>query len=101
MFRRLIVIAGLIVALAATSVLAQGLRRRANPEGRQGQGRGQGQRIERLQERLNLTEAQMNEIRALQEIRRKEAEAANQRFLAAVRDLLTPEQQQQLPKRLR
>jgi Spy/CpxP family protein refolding chaperone len=99
MFRRLIIIAGLIMALAATSVWAQGLRRRANPEGRQGQGRGQ--RIERLQERLNLTEAQMNEIRALQEIRRKEAEAANQRFLAAVRDLLTPEQQQQLPKRLR
>jgi hypothetical protein len=95
MFRRTIVIAGLIMTLAAASLLAQGVRRRAGPDGRQGQ------RIERLQQRFNLTDAQMNEIRALQEIRRKEVQAANERFMNSVRGLLTPEQQQQLPKRLR
>ena len=95
MFRRTIVIAGLIMTRAAAAALAQGGRRKAGPDGRQGQ------RIERLQQMLNLTDAQMNEIRALQEIRRKEVQAANERFMTSVRDLLTPEQQQQLPKGLR
>lgn len=136
MLRRTIIISSLIVALAGTAT-AQGLRRRAGPV------RGPGQRIERLQQRLNLTETQKQGLRALQENRRKEMESLreelrqkrealrslieqpnpnptdvgdatlalretrqrardiNERFLAGVKGLLGPDQQQRLPKRIR
>ncbi len=137
MFRRTIIISTLAVALAGTSVSAQGLRRKLGPAGREGQ------KIERLQEKLNLTPAQVNGIQALQETRRREMEslreelrqnrqhlrslmqqinpnptdvgnatlalretrertrAINERFLAGVKGLLTPEQLQKLPKGFR
>ncbi|MBI2150958.1 MAG: periplasmic heavy metal sensor [Acidobacteria bacterium] len=136
MFRRTIIISSLIVALAGTAT-AQGPRRRAEPV------RSPGQRIERLQQRLNLNEMQKNALRALEENRRREMESRreelrqkrealrslmqqrnpnptdvgaatlalretrerareiNERFLAGVRGLLGPDQQQRLPKRLR
>ena len=73
MFRRTAIISTLLIALAGSAVLAQGLRGRA--AGRQGlAGRG----LNRLQQRLNLTDAQMNGIRALQENKRKETQALRQ-----------------------
>ena len=63
MFRRIFIISSLIAALAGTAALAQGLRGRAP---------------ERLQQRLNLSEGQMNGIRALAENRRKEMEPLRQ-----------------------
>ena len=139
MSRRGIIVSSLalMLVLASASLPAQGLRRQAGPRGRQGPG------IERLQERLNLTPAQVNGIQALQENRRKEmqslneemrqkrqylrslmqqtnpnptdvgnaalavketrerARAINERFLSGVKGLLTPEQQQKLPKGFR
>ena len=137
MFRRTIIILSLIVALAGTAAAAQGLRRKAGPLGEPGQ------RIERLQQKLNLNEIQINALRALEENRRKELESLrvelrqkrealrslieqrnpnptdvgnatlalretrqrardiNERFLAGVRGLLGPDQQQRLPKRIR
>src|SRR6059058_6234023 len=79
MFRRLIIISSIAVALAGTAALAQGLRGRQAVRG--GQGRRDalaGRVVERLQQRLNLTDAQMNGIRALQENRRKEIESLRQ-----------------------
>src|SRR5947207_14690224 len=73
MFRRTIIIASLIVALAVTAARAQGLRGRTA-----GRGRLAGQGIGRLQQRLNLSESQMNGIRALQENRRKDSESLRQ-----------------------
>ena len=69
MFRRTIIISSLLLAMAGTAVLAQGRRGRAA-----GRGGFPAQRIERLQQRLNLTDSQMNGIRALAENRRKEME---------------------------
>jgi len=102
MFRRLIVISGIAAALVGTTALAQG--RKA------GVGRGVGQRpkavrqlskerrgglegknLERLQQRLNLNDTQMNGIRALQENRRKEMESLRQEMAPkrqALRDLM-------------
>jgi Spy/CpxP family protein refolding chaperone len=138
MFRRTFIITSLVFTLAGTAALAQGLRGRA---ARRGGSRTE--RLERLQQKLNLNETQMNGVRALQENRRKEMEGLrgefqqkrqalrqlmqqanpnptdvgnatlalkqererargiNQRFMAGVKGLLTPEQLQQLPKRLR
>ena len=138
MFRRTIILSIVVMALAATSVLAQGRRARAA-----GRDALPPQRIERLQQRLNLSEVQMNGIRALQENRRKEIESLQQeiqqkrqalrqlmqqtnpnpsdvgnatlalretrqrtrgieqRFAAGVKGLLTPDQQQRLPKAFR
>ena len=71
MSRRTIIISSLLVALAGTSVLAQGKRR-------QGRGGSPVQRIERLQQKLNLSDSQMNGIRALGENRRQEMESLRQ-----------------------
>src|SRR5262249_14841483 len=137
MFRRTVILTSLVVALAGTAALAQGLRGRARAGG------FPAQRLERLQQRLNLNESQMNGLRALEENRQKEMQALrealqpkrqalrqllqqpnpnptdvgnatlalkqerertrdiNQRFISGLKGLLTPEQQQRLPKRLR
>jgi len=135
MFRRIFIISTIVVALAGTAALAQGFR---GNRGRQAQS---GRLLERLQQKLNLNETQVNGIRALEENRRKEMESLrqevqpkrqalrqllqqpnpnpadvgnatlalrdtrqrtreiNQRFMSAVKGLLTPEQLQLLPKR--
>jgi Spy/CpxP family protein refolding chaperone len=139
MFRRTILTSCLVVALAGTAVLAQGFHSKA--AGRFGAQSGQNF-IERMQQRLNLTPAQVNGIRGLQENRQKEMQALrqemqperkalrqllqqpspnptdvgnatlamrgtrekareiNQKFVAGVKGLLTPDQIQKLPKRL-
>jgi Spy/CpxP family protein refolding chaperone len=131
MFRKLIIISSIALALGGTAV-AQG--RRSGRTGRV---------FERLQQQLNLTEAQTNGIRALQENRRKETESLrqemqpkrqelhqllqqsnpnptdvgnallslketrgkrqdiNRRFLSGVQGLLNADQLQKLPKRLK
>jgi Spy/CpxP family protein refolding chaperone len=135
MFRRIFITSTIVVALAGTAALAQGFR---GNRGRQAQS---GRLLERLQQKLNLNETQVNGIRALEENRRKEMESLrqevqpkrqalrqllqqpnpnpadvgnatlalrdtrqrtreiNQRFMSAVKGLLTPEQLQLLPKR--
>jgi Spy/CpxP family protein refolding chaperone len=70
MFRRIVIISTLAVALTGTAVMAQGLRGKA---ARRNALSGRG--LDRIQERLNLTDAQLNGIRALQENRRKETES--------------------------
>jgi Spy/CpxP family protein refolding chaperone len=134
MFRRLIIILSIMLALAGTVAAAQkGLR-----------GRRAGGRLgARLQDQLNLNETQKNGIRALQETRQKELGSLrqelqqkrqalrelmqqtnpnpndvgnatlalretrermreiNQRFLSGMKGLLTPDQLQKLPNRLR
>jgi Spy/CpxP family protein refolding chaperone len=70
MFRRTLIITSLIMALAGTAALAQGLRGKAARRGG-----SPVQRLERLQQKLNLNETQMNGIRALDETRRKELES--------------------------
>jgi Spy/CpxP family protein refolding chaperone len=139
MFRRTILTSCLAVALAGTAVLAQGFHSKA--AGRFGGQSGQNF-IERMQQRLNLTPAQVDGIRALQENRQKQMQALrqemqperkalrqllqqpnpnptdvgnatlamrgtrekareiNQKFVAGVKGLLTPDQIQKLPKRL-
>jgi len=70
MFRRFVIITSLVAALAGTAAFAQrlsadrGRRDRIEALG--------GRRFERLQQTLNLTDIQMNGIRALQETRRAE-----------------------------
>jgi Spy/CpxP family protein refolding chaperone len=71
MFQRTIIIATAVTALLAVSVFGQGL-----PAG--GRAKGPAQRIERLQKRLNLTDTQMNGIRALAETRRQEMQSLRQ-----------------------
>ncbi len=130
MFRRLVIISIIVAPMAGTAAVAQGLR-------------FGGQSLERLQQRLNLTDAQMNGIRTLQESRQREIESVrqemqqqrqglrqllrqpnpnpndvgnatlalretrermrdiNQRFLTGVKGLLTPDQLQKIPGRLR
>lgn len=73
MFRRTIIISSIALALTGTVVLAQGVRGRAAARNALS-GRG----FERLQQRLNLTDAQTNGIRALQENKRKETESLRQ-----------------------
>ena len=140
MFRRLVIISSFAAALAGTVALGQGLQGRHRAEGRNA---FDGRMLERLQQKLNLSETQMNGIRALEETRRKEMESLrqevqpkrqalrqllqqpnpnpnevgnaaialkdtrgrmreiNQRFMSGVKGLLTPDQLQNLPKRLR
>jgi len=77
MFRRTIIISSLIVALAGTAALAQGLRGRA--AGRNGlAGQLADRRLNRLQRGLNLSPSQSDGIRALTENRRKETESLQQ-----------------------
>jgi Spy/CpxP family protein refolding chaperone len=75
MFRRTIFTSCLVIALAGTAVLAQGFHGKA--AGRFGGHSGQNF-IERMQQRLNLTPAQVDGIRALQENRQKEMQALRQ-----------------------
>jgi Spy/CpxP family protein refolding chaperone len=73
MFRRTVIISSLALALAGTALLGQGLRGKAA-----GRNALSGRGFERLQQTLNLTDAQRNGIRALQENKRKEAESLQQ-----------------------
>jgi len=75
MFRRKLFTSCLVLALAGTAALAQGLHGRA--AGRFGGQAGQNF-IERMQQKLNLTPAQMDGIRALQENRQKEMQGLRQ-----------------------
>jgi Spy/CpxP family protein refolding chaperone len=150
MFRRLLMISSIAAALAGTVALAQDIQdKQAGRAGaarqlrqRGGRNARDGRMLERLQQKLNLNEAQMNSIRALEETRKKEMESlrqevqpkrqalrqllqqpnpnpndvgnaaialrdtrgrereVNQRFTAGVKGLLTPDQLQNLPKRL-
>jgi len=72
MFRRILIISTIVVALAGTAALAQGFR------GNRGREAQSGRLLERLQQKLNLNETQMNGIRALEENRRKEMESLRQ-----------------------
>jgi hypothetical protein len=102
MFRRKVLIAVLVIGLAGTAGFAKGLHKGAG---------GRRNVVERLQKRLNLSPAQVDGVRALQETRQKEMEGLrhdaqqkreiNQRFNNGVKALLTPEQLQQAPKRFR
>jgi Spy/CpxP family protein refolding chaperone len=87
MFRRAIIITSLVLSFAGVAALAQG--RGERPSGRNGfagqlRGKGAGRDrlagkgLERLQQRLNLSETQMNGVRALAENRRKETESLQQ-----------------------
>ena len=140
MFRRLLMISSIVAALAGTAALAQGFQGRHRGEGRNA---FEGRMLERLQQKVNLSETQMNGIRALEDTRKKEMESLrqevqpkrqalrqlleqpnpvpnevgnatialkdtrgrmreiNQRFMSGVKGLLTPDQLQNLPKRLR
>jgi Spy/CpxP family protein refolding chaperone len=141
MFRRFLIISSMVVALAGTAAFAQGVRAKGLRRGNRQE--FSDRTLERLQQKLNLNETQLNGIRALQETRQKEAQPLqqetqqkrqalkqllhqsnpnptdvgnatlalkqerermrdiNQRFLSGVKGLLTPDQIQQLPKRLR
>ena len=92
MFRRTIIITGLIVALASTAALAQGLRGKAAARrglaaqaGQAGQLRDRSaargldsRRLEKLQQNLGLSASQMNGLQALEENRLKETETLQQ-----------------------
>jgi len=133
-------ISSIVAALAGTAALAQGFQGRHRGEGRNA---SEGRMLERLQQKLNLSETQMNGIRGLEDTRKKEMESLrqevqpkrealrqllqqpnpnpnevgnaaialkdtrgrmreiNQRFMSGVKGLLTPDQLQNLPKRLR
>ena len=140
MFRRLLMISSIVAALAGTAALAQGFQGRHRGEGRNA---SESRMLERLQQKLNLSETQMNGIRGLEDTRKKEMESLrqevqpkrqalrqllqqpnpnpnevgnaaialkdtrgrmreiNQRFMSGVKGLLTPDQLQNFPKRLR
>ena len=77
MFRRILIITSILAALAGTAAFGQGVRaNRGRRAGIATQLRGKG--LERLQQRLNLNESQMNGIRALQETRRAELQSLRQ-----------------------
>jgi len=87
MFRRFFMILSVVVALAGTAALAQGFRgnsaagARAFGQARQrtgGRDARAARTLERLQQRLNLNETQMNGVRALEENRRKEMQSLQQ-----------------------
>jgi Spy/CpxP family protein refolding chaperone len=87
MFRRAIIITSLVLSFAGVAALAQsGGQRAAGRNGFAGQLRGNGARrdrlagkaLERLQQTLNLSETQMNGVRALAENRRRETESLQQ-----------------------
>ena len=80
MFRRLVITSSIVFVLAGTAAIAQGFRGKGF-----GGGARSGQILERLQQKLNLTEAQMQGIRALQETRRTE--------MASLRQDLKPKRQ--------
>ncbi len=67
MFRKTAIVSILLVALSAGITLGQGRRNNRQPFGER--------MIQRLQRTLNLTESQMNGIRALDQTRRAEMEA--------------------------
>jgi Spy/CpxP family protein refolding chaperone len=73
MFRRTVIISSLVLGLAATASFGQGLRGRA--AGRRG---SLEQRIERLQQKLNLNDTQVSGIRALEETRKSEMQSLRQ-----------------------
>jgi hypothetical protein len=70
MFRRLIIFTSIAVAMAGSAVLAQGLQR-----GDKLRDAAADRLLQRIQQRINLTDAQMNGIHALQEKRRMEIES--------------------------
>src|SRR5262249_53948657 len=77
MFRRILIITTIAAALAGTAALAQGVKgNRARHAGISAQLRGGS--LEGLQQRLNLSESQMNGVRALQETRRTEMQSLRQ-----------------------
>ena len=87
MFRRAMIITSLALSFAGVAALAQSRgESAAGRNGFAGQLRGRGARgnrlagkgLERLQQRLNLNETQMNGVRALAENRRKETELFQQ-----------------------
>jgi Spy/CpxP family protein refolding chaperone len=84
MFRRLLMISSIAAALAGTAALAQDFqgKQTARPGGarqfrQRGAGRNafEGRMLERLQQKLNLSETQMNGMHALEETRKKEMES--------------------------
>src|SRR5215471_14481166 len=75
MFRRLLMISSIVAALAGTAALAQGFQGRHRGEGRNA---SKGRMLERLQQKLNLSEVQVNGIRGLEETRRKEMDSLRQ-----------------------
>src|SRR5204862_3771480 len=76
MFRRTVIIASLVIGLAGTLGLAQGLRsNRAKGAGRRGLA---DRALTRIEKNLALTPAQTSGIEALAENRRKETEALQQ-----------------------
>jgi Spy/CpxP family protein refolding chaperone len=87
MFRRLFMISSIAAALAGTVALAQDIQgKQAGRDGaarqlrQRGAGRNarDGRMLERLQHKLNLSETQMNGMRALEETRKKEMESLRQ-----------------------
>ena len=87
MFRRLLMISSIAAALAGTVALAQDFQGKlagragaARQLRQRGAGRNarDGRMLERLQQKLNLSETQMNGIRALEETRKKEMESLRQ-----------------------
>ena len=67
MFRRLLIILSIATVFAGAAAFAQGFRGRPAFGGRLN--------LDRIQQRLNLTDVQVNGIRALQENRQKEMES--------------------------
>ena len=87
MFRRLLMISSIAAVLAGTAALAQDFqgKQTTRPGGarqfrQRAAGRNvlEGRMLERLQEKVTLTEVQVNGIRALEETRRKEMDSLRQ-----------------------
>jgi Spy/CpxP family protein refolding chaperone len=87
MFRRLLMISSIVAVLAGTAALAQDFQgnQTTRPGGARqfrqraaGKNVFEGRMLERLQQKLNLSEVQVNGIRALEETRRKEMESLRQ-----------------------
>jgi len=87
MFRRLLMISSIAAVLAGTAALAQVSqgKQTTRPGGarqfrQRAAGRNvlEGRMLERLQQKVNLTEVQVNGIRALEETRRKEMDSLRQ-----------------------
>jgi hypothetical protein len=120
MFHRFVVVATIALALTGTADAAQ---RRAAGQRAERRNERQDRVGQRLQQRFNLNDTQMNGVRTLQESRKKEMQALrqelrqnrdtsqdlrresrdrrrdiNQRFKSGVRGLLTPDQLQRTPR---
>jgi Spy/CpxP family protein refolding chaperone len=78
MFRRLLMISSIVIALAGTAVVAHGFQGKQAARGGAARQFRQGRMLERLQQKLNLSEVQVNGIRALEETRRKEMDSLRQ-----------------------